>query len=45
MQYDPFEELLGKWIDVRDTADEWAERNLAQEVIDDLLELRRDLNA
>ncbi len=42
--YDPFEELLLKWQDVEETADDWAERNLAREVQEDIRELRRDLN-
>lgn len=44
MNYDPFDALIEKYEDIRDSADEWLERNNAQEVIDDLRELRRDLN-
>ena len=42
--YDPFETLIEKYEDIRDSADDWLERNTAQEVIDDLIELKRDLN-
>lgn len=44
VNYDPFEALLGKWRDVEETADDWAERNLAREIQDDITELWRDLN-
>ena len=44
MQYDPFETLLEKWFDVEESSEDWAERNLAREVQEDIRELRRDLN-
>jgi len=30
-------ELIDKWSDVRDTSDDWVEKNLATEVIEDLV--------
>lgn len=42
--HDPLQVLIEKYEDIRDSSDEWLERNNAQEVIDDLRELRRDLN-
>lgn len=33
------DELLEKYEDVRDSADDWVEKNLAQEIIDDLKDL------
>lgn len=34
------DELLEKYEDVRDSADDWVEKNLAQEIIDDLRGLK-----
>lgn len=36
------DELIEKYEDVRDTADDWIERNLATEFIDDLKDLRKN---
>lgn len=37
------EDLISKWRDVKDTADEWLTENLADEILDDLRELLKDL--
>lgn len=36
------DELIEKYEDVRDTADEWVERNLADEFLEDLKDLRKN---
>lgn len=35
------DELIEKYEDVRDSADDWVEKNLAGEILEDLRELRR----
>lgn len=37
---DLIEDLIDKWADIRDTADERAEKTLATEVIEDLEEVK-----
>lgn len=37
-------ELIDKWADVRDTSDDWTEKNLAGEVIEDLVMVENILN-
>lgn len=35
------EELIDKWVDVAESADDWVEKNLAREIVDDLKGLKR----
>lgn len=35
------DELLDKWVDVAESADDWVEKNLAREIVDDLKGLKR----
>lgn len=39
---DLIDELIEKYEDVRDSADDWVERNLADEFVGDLKDLRKN---
>lgn len=41
---DLLEEIEEKWRDVLETSDDWGEKNLAEEFLDDLRLLREHLN-